>query len=170
MAFLAFDLDLVYAIRVIVLLRKYLKEWVQMVSRLNYDQDDGYDCVKLFKIYQNILQAFELYKAVSQFLVMLMNVFGIVWLFKDLSLVILQSMECEKFYIAVEEAKMVCIQLIMKNSSESQKRLYKQVLHMNRMFSKMSACGLFYIDATLPTRLMGLIASYYVLLLQFALL
>ncbi|PZC77054.1 hypothetical protein B5X24_HaOG200703 [Helicoverpa armigera] len=68
-AFLAFELELVYALRVIVLLRKYLQGWVQMVSKLNYDQDDGYDCVKLFKIYQNILQAFELYKAVSQFLV-----------------------------------------------------------------------------------------------------
>ncbi|GBP76661.1 hypothetical protein EVAR_51146_1 [Eumeta japonica] len=37
-------------------------------------------------------------------------------------------------------------------------------------FSKMRVCGLFAVDAALPLRLMGLVATYCIVLLQFALL
>ncbi|KAJ8710892.1 hypothetical protein PYW08_009407 [Mythimna loreyi] len=70
---------------------------------------------------------------------------------KDIALVTLHSIHCEKFYITVEEAETICI-LYMKNRNypKCYGNLCKNLKLANQSFSKMSACGLFYIDATLP--------------------
>ena len=49
-----------------------------------------------------------------------------------------------------------------------QVRLCKNVLQANRTFNKMTACGLFYVDAALPISLMALLTSYIIVLFQFA--
>ncbi|XP_075985618.1 uncharacterized protein LOC142982819 [Anticarsia gemmatalis] len=55
------------------------------------------------------------------------------------------------------------------SDKKSEKELCKKVMFLNRKsFSKMSACGLFYVDATLPLRLCGLITNHIIVLLQFA--
>ncbi|PZC77111.1 hypothetical protein B5X24_HaOG203728 [Helicoverpa armigera] len=91
------------------------------------------------------------------------------WLIKDIVLVIFHSVQCEMFYIAIEEAEISCVKLMMnKNCPGDQARLYKKVMQTNRTFSKMSACGLFYVDGVLPLKLTGLLASYVIVLLQFA--
>ncbi|KAF9799861.1 hypothetical protein SFRURICE_017095 [Spodoptera frugiperda] len=45
----------------------------------------------------------------------------------------------------------------------------KNIIRLNGTFSKMTACGMFSIDATLPLSLAGIISNYVVVLLQFSL-
>ncbi|XP_022817986.1 uncharacterized protein LOC111350589 [Spodoptera litura] len=80
------------------------------------------------------------------------------WIMMDAAIILTLCVQCEKFYLAVEEAESTCIQLIMsRNSSKNHKHLCKRVLHLSRTFTKMSACGLFTVDASLPMPLIRLI-------------
>ena len=67
--FFAFDINLMIATRVIVLLRKYLEEWIVDVLRTNNEQDNDEHCHQLLETYQNILEAYNLYKTIYQVLV-----------------------------------------------------------------------------------------------------
>ncbi|GBP83613.1 hypothetical protein EVAR_61227_1 [Eumeta japonica] len=52
---------------------------------------------------------------------------------------------------------------------EMPRRTAKNILRLYDIrFSKMNVCGLFIVDAALPLRLVGLIATYCIVLLQFA--
>ncbi|CAD0249732.1 unnamed protein product [Spodoptera exigua] len=95
-------------------------------------------------------------------------VLSVVWLSKDVMLVMIQSMQCEKFYITIEKAETACIQRLKnKHYLDCERNLCKDVVQLNRVsFSKMSACGLFYIDGTLPLQLMGILTNYIVVILQ----
>ncbi|KAF9800120.1 hypothetical protein SFRURICE_016997 [Spodoptera frugiperda] len=75
----------------------------------------------------------------------------------------------EKFSIVLEDANVTCI-LRMKNvnCSKVEKQFCKNILRENETFSKMTACGLFYIDGRLPLSLLGLLTQYFVAELQFA--
>ncbi|CAH1640537.1 unnamed protein product [Spodoptera littoralis] len=89
------------------------------------------------------------------------------WIAKDIVLVICHSIQCEKFYITIEEAKMACIQLMKnKNCPSEQAQLYKKVLWKSRNFNKISIYGLMYVDAKLPISVIGLLTGYVVVLLQ----
>ncbi|XP_022818593.1 uncharacterized protein LOC111351057 [Spodoptera litura] len=135
--FINYNIECVYAISLIMLLKKYLNAWM--------------NC--LFKIYSHPSIELALF----------------LWVSKDILLLIAQSMESEKFYIANEEAKATCMQLMKnKNCSRHEQRLYKQVLQTNRTFSRISACGFFYIDAQSTISLIGLLTGYVCVLLQFA--
>lgn len=63
--FITFDVNLVCAIRFIILLEKYLVMWKQSVL----DDELGINYAKLFDVYQNILEAYNLYKGVFQVVV-----------------------------------------------------------------------------------------------------
>ena len=64
------DMDCVYAIRVMVLLTKYLNEWITTILKLSNDQPkNNTHCIKLFETYHNILQAYNVYKRIFQVLV-----------------------------------------------------------------------------------------------------
>ncbi|KAF9412174.1 hypothetical protein HW555_009247 [Spodoptera exigua] len=101
-------------------------------------------------------------------------VLSVVWLSKDVMLVMIQSMQCEKFYITIEKAETACIQRLKNKHyldvvfvSDCERNLCKDMVQLNRVsFSKMSACGLFYIDGTLPLQLMGILTNYIVVILQ----
>ncbi|KAH9644377.1 hypothetical protein HF086_006405 [Spodoptera exigua] len=89
-------------------------------------------------------------------------------LMKNIWLIIIQSACCEKFQISVEEVESGCFELLKnKNCPDSHKYLCKNILRLNESFSKMSACGLFDIDAALPIALAGVISKYIVAILQF---
>ncbi|PZC77112.1 hypothetical protein B5X24_HaOG203729 [Helicoverpa armigera] len=76
---------------------------------------------------------------------------------------------CEKFYKAVEEAKFTCTQLLCNtHCTNAQKQLYLKILESNTTFNKMSACGVFSVDAALPLCLIEIVANYTFVLLQFA--
>ncbi|KAF9800841.1 hypothetical protein SFRURICE_009315 [Spodoptera frugiperda] len=200
--FFVFDVSYVICIRFIVLLKKYLDEWVEIVLKIKDRRvNDDEQCLKLFRLYQNILMVYNLYKdiyelltlshVVDKFVRTLLSLYIIIfkvkkylisgsqtspiylanasfWLLKIGFLTIIHVICNERFYTAVEEAESACIQLMKnRNYTKSEERLYKRVKQMNRTFSKMSACGLFYVDATLILCLMGVITDYSVVLLQF---
>ena len=71
LSFFAFDINLIMAIRAIVLLRKYLEEWIDDVLKMNdiYEQDSDEQCRKILETYQHILETYNLYKTIFQVLV-----------------------------------------------------------------------------------------------------
>ncbi|PZC77086.1 hypothetical protein B5X24_HaOG200736 [Helicoverpa armigera] len=69
--FISYDINRVYAIRIITLLRKYLDEWNKNVSQVN--NEDGTRFMKLLEVYENILESFKLYKTIFQELVSIFN-------------------------------------------------------------------------------------------------
>ncbi|CAD0249731.1 unnamed protein product [Spodoptera exigua] len=164
-------------------------------------ENDEEQCLKLFALYQNIFEVYDLYKdifeiltfshVVDKFVRTLLSLYIIIfkvkkylisgsqtsalfyacasiWLSKVGLLTIIHVIYSEKFYKAVGEAESACIQLMKnRNYSQGQERLFENVNHMNRTFSKMNSCGLFCVDATLILCLMGAITDYAVVLLQF---
>nr|XP_049701682.1 uncharacterized protein LOC110374951 [Helicoverpa armigera] len=90
------------------------------------------------------------------------------WVTKTMLLSLVHCAYCERFYISVEEAECACIQLIKNiNCPKSHKYLCKAVIRINRSFSKMTACGLFYIDASLAICFFGAVTNYAIVMLQF---
>lgn len=70
--FITLDIHLVYSIRIIRLLRTYLKHWCNNVLYICTEENvEYYD--KLFETYQNILEAYKLYKENTQTLVIYFN-------------------------------------------------------------------------------------------------
>ena len=64
---ITFDFNLVHYTCLIILLRKYLEAWILLV--INYEEQSCEYCHKLFKIYENIFEAFKLYKTCFRVLV-----------------------------------------------------------------------------------------------------
>ncbi|GBP78771.1 hypothetical protein EVAR_59561_1 [Eumeta japonica] len=84
---------------------------------------------------------------------------------------VLLSVNCERFDCSIEKVKKACVVILEDTSYEekSTRRLAKNVLRLcNVRYSKMRACGLFTIDAGLPLRMLNLITTYCIVLLQFA--
>ncbi|KAF9799856.1 hypothetical protein SFRURICE_017090 [Spodoptera frugiperda] len=180
------DLNVVYAISIISLLTKSLAEWNKLVLELKNEQASNTDACRLYyenmyETYLNIMETYCLCKKLFQALLLnklklIINFFqyalatlAFMWLPKNMILLITLSVYCEKFYMTVEEVKIACILFVTDtNCSKYQTVFYKKVLQTNRTFSKMTACGLFYIDAMLPIRLLLLTTNYVIVLLQFA--
>ena len=60
---ISFDVNYVITIRLIILLKNYLDEWIKNVTIvLNETQESNEKCVKLLGTYQNIMKAYNLYK------------------------------------------------------------------------------------------------------------
>ncbi|PZC77055.1 hypothetical protein B5X24_HaOG200704, partial [Helicoverpa armigera] len=66
--FAVFDMNVIYACRLITLLRKYLNKWSKVILKLS-DGVNNRNCGQLFEIYDNIIRAFQLYKTVFQVVV-----------------------------------------------------------------------------------------------------
>ncbi|XP_059055774.1 uncharacterized protein LOC131849678 [Achroia grisella] len=82
------------------------------------------------------------------------------------------SVESEKLTLAFKSVVAVSASVMQQNTlSEEERRIYKNIHRLSRAScNKMNACGLYDIDATLPLRLLSLLATYTIVLLQFALL
>ncbi|XP_050552111.1 uncharacterized protein LOC126911090 [Spodoptera frugiperda] len=95
-------------------------------------------------------------------------VLAVVWLSKNIFVLVMHSVLGEKFYITIEEAETACIQRLKnRNYFEYEGVLCKEVVQLNRVsFSKLDAFGLFHIDGTLPLHFAGIVTNYIVLILQ----
>nr|XP_049701681.1 uncharacterized protein LOC110374949 [Helicoverpa armigera] len=135
---------------------------------LFHTADTFFRCLCYFAIILQILQMPDstVYEEMVQYTVV--KVVAAVWQIKDVLLVVMQCIECEKFYMAVEDVETTCIQRLKKKQHlAAEERLCSSVLQANRTsYCKMSACGLFDIDATLPLDLIGLLTNYIVIMLQ----
>ena len=63
---MATDINVVIATRIIILLRKYLEEWIEDALAMDGEREDGDQCLKLLEIYENILKSFDLFKKIFQ--------------------------------------------------------------------------------------------------------
>ncbi|PZC79298.1 hypothetical protein B5X24_HaOG200995 [Helicoverpa armigera] len=78
--FIAFLLDILYisldvnyavAVSFIRLIEKYLEIWTKEVLKMNAEKENGEQRRKLLKIYHNIMDVYDLYKTIFQYLVCL---------------------------------------------------------------------------------------------------
>lgn len=67
-AYIMFDLNLVYAISILMLLNKYLDVWIKSVSILN-EENNRLRCQNLFETFLDIMDAYKLYKKIFNTLV-----------------------------------------------------------------------------------------------------
>lgn len=67
-AYIMFDMNLVYAISVLMLVNKYLDVWIKSVLILN-EENNGISCQNLFETFLHIMHAYKLYKKIFNALV-----------------------------------------------------------------------------------------------------
>ncbi|KAH9644405.1 hypothetical protein HF086_006433 [Spodoptera exigua] len=96
-------------------------------------------------------------------------VFVYFWIVKSLFLENYLNVCCEQFYILLDKVEDTCAFIMSSECSDADKRLCKNIRRLYRStFSKMSACGMFYVDATFPFKIISLISTYNIVLIQFA--
>ncbi|XP_050356414.1 uncharacterized protein LOC126777448 [Nymphalis io] len=126
---------------------------------------------RMFENYINIIESFDLFKIIFQVpsTGILLEIYVLGWMVKNLLLLSLCVKECEDFYTNVIEAEVQCMLHSENNECEGMKTLYKNVRRLNRAkYSKMTACRIFTVDAVLPLRCIDIFAVYTIVLLQFA--
>ncbi|XP_063388267.1 uncharacterized protein LOC134674141 [Cydia fagiglandana] len=101
-----------------------------------------------------------------------MTFLAVTWNMKNFLLMVALSIACEKFYRSVEIAESSCAQLLgcsQATGYPSMRKTCKNVLRLNRAtLRKLSAFGVFEIDAAFSLRLLSALVPYTVMLLQFA--
>ncbi|XP_063835493.1 uncharacterized protein LOC135084646 [Ostrinia nubilalis] len=92
----------------------------------------------------------------------------IVWILKNFMYETVLSVEFERFHMAVNDAVVNSLaQITNDKCSEQERRMYKNICRMSRVSNKFEVCNLFGLDATMPRKLLSLIATYTIVLLQF---
>ncbi|KAL0810267.1 hypothetical protein ABMA28_010429 [Loxostege sticticalis] len=90
------------------------------------------------------------------------------WIVKNFIYETVLSVEFEDFYIAVNDAVVNSIvQMTNDQCSEQEKQMHKNVVRMSQIARKFEVCDLFALDAATPRRLLALIATYTLVVLQF---
>ncbi|GBP88022.1 hypothetical protein EVAR_60027_1 [Eumeta japonica] len=100
----------------------------------------------------------------------IIHVLSVAWNTKNFLIIVMFSTSCEKFYSSIDGLKHNCVVVLNSTPEKSVSRnVTKNVLRLcDVRFSKMRVCGWFTADAALPLRLMSLVATYCIVLLQFA--
>ncbi|KAH9644370.1 hypothetical protein HF086_006398 [Spodoptera exigua] len=95
---------------------------------------------------------------------------SLIWNWKNVVLIICLSVECEKFYSAIKDARCACNMLMRSRiCSVPETRFCKNILRVQRaQFKKMSVYGLVCVDAALPLQLSSFITFHTIVCLQFA--
>ncbi|XP_048000806.1 uncharacterized protein LOC125237697 [Leguminivora glycinivorella] len=98
-----------------------------------------------------------------------MRVTTTMWNVKNLLLLMVLSIACENFYKTIKIAENRCANILSEDRACGMRKTCKNVLRLNRAsLRKMSAFGVFQLDAAFPLRLLGGLVAYIVVLLQFA--
>ncbi|XP_028160794.1 uncharacterized protein LOC114353146 [Ostrinia furnacalis] len=158
--------------------------------------EESCDLENILKVYANILEASETAKGAFQILIMyhcmetfvhtIITVYTLVqlasievrnmyaastlfvWILKNFMYETVLSVESERFYMAVNDAVVNSLaQITNDKCSEQERRMYKNICRMSRVSNKFEVCNLFGLDATMPRKLLSLIATYTIVLLQF---
>ncbi|KAF9799865.1 hypothetical protein SFRURICE_017099 [Spodoptera frugiperda] len=95
------------------------------------------------------------------------------WNVKNMFILIWFTGTCEKFYAAVRDIQSICVKninakecpvIMISLSTVWKRRACKNIIRVQRTtFKKMSACGLFSVDATLPLQLSSFVTTYAVI-------
>ncbi|XP_068633495.1 uncharacterized protein [Battus philenor] len=96
-------------------------------------------------------------------------VLGIMWTLKSAFLLILIGYECESAHMALKNAQARCVLIHLEgNQSEFARAACQQLRREgSRARRAVSACGLFTVNARLPLRILSVVATYTIVLLQF---
>ncbi|KAH9636454.1 hypothetical protein HF086_002154 [Spodoptera exigua] len=94
---------------------------------------------------------------------------GILWISKNVIIIIVFSTSCEKLYISINNINALCCWLLKSTQSTVQaKRFYKNIQRLNRVaFHKMSACHISTVDGHLPQEFFYFVFANLIVLLQF---
>ncbi|KAH9644389.1 hypothetical protein HF086_006417 [Spodoptera exigua] len=88
-----------------------------------------------------------------------------IWLIKTQILSNMLSSNFEKFYVAMKNVQDSCAYISKSNCSDDLKKWCKNVLRLYRVgFSKMSVCGMFYVDFPLLWKLQSLMSQYIIII------
>ncbi|KAL0810273.1 hypothetical protein ABMA28_010435 [Loxostege sticticalis] len=94
-------------------------------------------------------------------------VLTVAWALKNIITFTTLSVEFENFYIAANDVLVYSLLQLTKNCSEHEYQMQKNVVRMSRLSHKGHVCNLFDLDAAMPRRLLSLIATYSIVVLQF---
>ncbi|KAL0859735.1 hypothetical protein ABMA27_010097 [Loxostege sticticalis] len=176
---------------------KYYTDIKNIVKHLKENESDNYFCKNKEMSYADILEAFKITKEAFQLLILYHFVETFVhaifyvyntteilsrnesraipaaavvvgWILKNFIYETVLSVEFERFYIAVNDATVNSItRMTDKQCSEEEKQMHKNVIRMSQISRKFEVCDLFALDAATPRRLLALIATYTLVVLQF---
>ncbi|XP_061724316.1 uncharacterized protein LOC133530422 [Cydia pomonella] len=176
---LIYDMHVVTVTRTVVMIKNELLAWNHIMEEYKNiyitPQEDIINVTvsesEMFDVYVNVIKAFSLCNKVYQFSYqhLMMGILSVVWNMKGFLLMVVLSIACENFYRSTEIAESSCAQLLRYSKSADMRKTCKNVLRLNRAsLCKMSAFGVFELDATFPLRLLSGLVTYSVVLLQFA--
>ncbi|XP_061724317.1 uncharacterized protein LOC133530423 [Cydia pomonella] len=157
-----FDIQVVHVTRYVVMIKNELIDWIHKMEEYKTILDKPEEEVNyavsesdMFNAYTDILKAFSLSNKVYQFLV-------------SLSLFMVPYLKWRLKKRALEKPLKILQCFVCVNFPDMRKTC-KNVLRLNRAtLCKMSAFGVFEFDAAFPLRLLGVLVTYTVVLLQFA--
>ncbi|XP_041976710.1 uncharacterized protein LOC121731368 [Aricia agestis] len=93
----------------------------------------------------------------------------ITWISRGLMLEIILCVSCNRLYEIIESIRLSALLLLQKSCSKEDRRLSLNILRaLNIRYRKISACGVFIVDATLPLRFSFVLVNHLIVLLQFA--
>ncbi|XP_075985616.1 uncharacterized protein LOC142982817 [Anticarsia gemmatalis] len=179
----SFDANMVYAIRIIMLLKSKIILWNNEAVNSGNNHSDGQKFQILYhtvETFSHALIHIQIVIEICKLSLVQLDINGdhesaikaysiFTWLLKNLALQMILSSYCESFYVAINRAQDSSAIFLSTNCSKAKRRLCRNIQRIHKTsFSKLSACGLFYIDARLPRLLMGLLTNYTIVLLQFA--
>ncbi|KAF9800111.1 hypothetical protein SFRURICE_016988 [Spodoptera frugiperda] len=163
MVYIIFDTNIVYTITVMRFLSKAFLSWIDETKKcqLAINCNSKHFWNKMFRDYVDIYEAYEIAAKVLNPLYTFTAVISLFWLYKDVLLFILLSLECEKLYTKMKEVQNICIQIAASEAnSDIQQNTYKNIVrHQIVSFKKMKICGLFAVDAALMMRFASLITT-----------
>ncbi|XP_063369860.1 uncharacterized protein LOC134658182 [Cydia amplana] len=174
-----FDMQIVYVTQSVVMIKNELIAWIHKMkeyknTHITPEEEVVYSAVSeydMFNAYTDIIKAFRLSNKVYEFSdqTMFLTIFLVILNFKDLMLLVKLSIACENFYTTINLAESCCAQILSNAIPTGMRKTCKNVLRLNRAsLRKMSAFGVFDLDATFPLRLFSVMVIYTVVLLQFA--
>ncbi|CAG9131554.1 unnamed protein product [Plutella xylostella] len=181
-----YDINMIYPIYFIDYLSNNLKIWSKHVEKFanlkveeNITRDkETPDLEKLFETYRLVFKVLKIIEKVFGLadytgteMIYLIVVRYMCWVMKIFTLIIILSTKCECLDTNIRNANTTTLIVLKCNKDLAVSRFCKNVLRVSGCeYDAWSACGLFTVDARLPLRVIGVVATYTVVLLQFALL
>ncbi|CAK1591355.1 unnamed protein product [Parnassius mnemosyne] len=99
----------------------------------------------------------------------LYTLFLFMWTLKNITLLFLISFERENFFVALKNAEVVLLMITLADVSPDERLAYKTLRRLNRAaYKMMNSSSMVTVDAKLPLRIISVLATYVIVLLQFA--
>ncbi|XP_053618261.1 uncharacterized protein LOC128679828 [Plodia interpunctella] len=91
-----------------------------------------------------------------------------IWATKNIVLLSMLSATCERFHSSFKHVQVLCTDILRNGHPGRISRIFKTIKRYNLCYAKLNACGLINIDAKLPAKLVGAVATYSIVILQFS--